>query len=223
MRRRCCAVTHPTPPPPSQRACISLLYEAALLCDDDTRLQRAVPFLVTQIGDASAVVRRARRALTGDAHNGGAPRLPACTPLLAVLRPPAGLTPPCNSACLRQQHRRTLALRCLVRLVASVRSLPPGDAKVWRAGALARSRAGVYCRQNSPAAPTPRCQCTDSTANLASLNSKPRPGAPRLPAALAAPAAPRNTRHWWQHPPRCTTTTCCPPSQPQTSHTLHIA
>ena len=31
--------------------------DAALLCDDDTRLQRAVPYLVTQIGDASAVVR----------------------------------------------------------------------------------------------------------------------------------------------------------------------
>lgn len=43
--------------PCAQRACISLLYEAALLCDDDTRLQRAVPFLISQISDSSTLVR----------------------------------------------------------------------------------------------------------------------------------------------------------------------
>lgn len=67
----------------TQRACVSLLYEAALLCDDDTRLQRAVPFLLTQVSDSATVVR-------------------------------------------------ALALRCLVRLVESVRALPPGDAKAYR-------------------------------------------------------------------------------------------
>jgi hypothetical protein len=46
-----------TPTPHLQRACTSLLYEAALLCDDGTRLQRAVPFLVTQVADPSTVVR----------------------------------------------------------------------------------------------------------------------------------------------------------------------
>ncbi|GBG00520.1 phosphoinositide 3-kinase regulatory subunit 4 [Raphidocelis subcapitata] len=66
----------------SKRAAISLLHEAALLSDDGTRLQRAVPYLVTQVSDASTIVR-------------------------------------------------TLALRCLVRLVASVNSLPPGDAKIY--------------------------------------------------------------------------------------------
>ena len=41
----------------SRRAAISLLYEAALACDDDTRLQRTVPYLVTQLGDTSALIR----------------------------------------------------------------------------------------------------------------------------------------------------------------------
>lgn len=40
-----------------QRAATSLLCEAALLCDDEFRLQRGVPYLLTQISDPSAAVR----------------------------------------------------------------------------------------------------------------------------------------------------------------------
>lgn len=79
-----CALLRGCQLPESRRACVALLHEAALLCDDATRLQRAVPYLLTQVSSDAAPAVRA------------------------------------------------LALRCLVRLVASVGALPPGDAKAYR-------------------------------------------------------------------------------------------
>eukprot|EP00879_Flechtneria_rotunda_P006900 GHRR01007246.1.p1 GENE.GHRR01007246.1~~GHRR01007246.1.p1 ORF type:complete len:991 (+),score=385.20 GHRR01007246.1:2403-5375(+) len=66
----------------SKRAAIMLLFRSALLCDDEVRLQTVVPYLLTQLSDASANVR-------------------------------------------------TLALRCVVQVMASLARLPPADAKVY--------------------------------------------------------------------------------------------
>jgi hypothetical protein len=40
-----------------QREAASLLTQAALLCDDDVKLQCCVPYLTTLLGDPSASVR----------------------------------------------------------------------------------------------------------------------------------------------------------------------
>jgi hypothetical protein len=115
-----------------QRACISLLFEAALLCDDDTRLQRAVPYLLTQVSDPSTVIRC---AFWGGWGRGGGLLTPALVPHHARPGPsPRGSaplrSPPQRAPPPPAPPARTLALRCLVRLVASVQALPPGDAKV---------------------------------------------------------------------------------------------
>ncbi len=48
---------------------MSLLFEAAMLCDDDTRLQSVVPYMITQIKDPSSSVRSVWRMLLIHAHN----------------------------------------------------------------------------------------------------------------------------------------------------------
>ncbi len=36
---------------------MTLLVKASLCCDDETKLQRTVPYLVTLLGDAAASIR----------------------------------------------------------------------------------------------------------------------------------------------------------------------
>ncbi|GAX85401.1 hypothetical protein CEUSTIGMA_g12817.t1 [Chlamydomonas eustigma] len=67
----------------SKRCAMSLLVKAALQCDDEVRLQCAVPYLLTMLGDPAAGVR-------------------------------------------------AMALRCAVKVMCSVQSIPPSDAKVFQ-------------------------------------------------------------------------------------------
>jgi hypothetical protein len=100
---------------------VALLCRAALLCDDDVRLQTAAPHLLALVTQSEA--KRVKGA------GGGAEKLPASV--------------------------RALALRCLVRLVASVQVIPPSDAKVGRAGGCAAQ--ARLCFSASVAAP---CSCS---------------------------------------------------------------
>jgi hypothetical protein len=95
---------------------VALLCRAALLCDDDVRLQTAAPHLLALITQSAA--KRGKGAA------GAAEKLPAGV--------------------------RALALRCLVRLVASVQVIPPSDAKV-RSAALLPLCTALRCAAWKPA------------------------------------------------------------------------
>lgn len=131
----------------SKRAALSLLLEAALHCHDEARLQTVVPYMLSQVGCvvgfeagvyflwwracSGGLVRPRRTAwctlvyltASGLLH----PKLSRHPQPVTPAPAPPALTPQVSDPATSV---RTLALRCLVHLMASVTSLPPSDANV---------------------------------------------------------------------------------------------
>ena len=138
-----------------QTAAVALLGEAAELCDDDTRLQRIVPYLLVRARCVSRLSASLSSLLAC---------LPACVCLLcyvtAALASGQGLAPRClrwrlwPPAALQRPQRRisVLSERCMLS-ECRPRLLRQACAPAWRSGVLhARTGCVMYVRwpENAP-------------------------------------------------------------------------